>query len=97
MKYKITLPFLLLTLIIVSFPSCKKGDNDPIISMHSRTKRITGNWIMTDRVIRYTNTSYYFDGYTTSPQVMVTNFESTFNGVLLTKWVVEAPRYTPAN
>jgi hypothetical protein len=36
---------LILTFIVLgAIPSCKKGDNDPFISLRSRDARITGNW-----------------------------------------------------
>ena len=38
---------LLLTLIFFgAIQSCKKGENDPLISLRSRDSRITGNWIL---------------------------------------------------
>ncbi len=41
---------LLLIVIIIGFilPSCKKGDDDPLISFRSRKARLTGEWKLKD-------------------------------------------------
>lgn len=38
--------YLLLSLIAISFLSCKKGEDDPVISFLSRKERITNDWVL---------------------------------------------------
>ena len=35
---------IIISLTIISFNSCKKGDNDPFLSVLTRTQRLSGNW-----------------------------------------------------
>jgi hypothetical protein len=35
---------IIISLTIISFNSCKKGDNDPLLSVLTRTQRLSGNW-----------------------------------------------------
>jgi len=51
---KIIKLLLLLVIIIVIIPSCKKGDNDPFLSLRSRKARITGNWELITGTTIYT-------------------------------------------
>lgn len=45
MNMKKSISFLLIiTITTLSFNSCKKGDNDPLISLLTRTQRLSGNW-----------------------------------------------------
>ncbi len=50
-----------LVLISGSFSSCKKGDNDPFLSLRSRKARLEGSWKVTKEEVTETNT----DGTTT--------------------------------
>ena len=52
-KMKIALLMLLATVLVL--PSCKKGENDPFISLKSRDAKITAKWKLTK--IAYTSTS----------------------------------------
>ena len=46
---------LLISLLVNSFSSCKKGDEDPFLSFYSRQKRIVGEWKVSEGEIRYDN------------------------------------------
>jgi hypothetical protein len=35
---------IIISLTIISFNSCKKGDTDPLLSVLTRTQRLSGNW-----------------------------------------------------
>jgi hypothetical protein len=67
--------FTIMALAITLFFGCKKGENDPFLSLKSRDARITGEWelVKSDRTSSYTNTgqnsffysyNYIFDGTT---------------------------------
>lgn len=36
--------YLILTLLTITIIGCKRGENDPLISLKSRTSRLTGSW-----------------------------------------------------
>ena len=58
--------------------SCKKGENDPFLSLKSRDSRITGIWELTN--LDYTETdTYSYDGTT-----VTTTSTETYDGSLLT-------------
>ena len=40
--------FLFLIIAACCLPACKKGENDPFLSLRSRDARLTGKWILTD-------------------------------------------------
>jgi hypothetical protein len=50
-------PALLLLTTVVTLQGCKKGENDPFISLKSRDARITGEWELTK--MESTGYSYY--------------------------------------
>lgn len=56
----------LLLIISVLFSACKKGEDDPVISLRTRKTRVVGEWRMTAGKASYTsrayNESYTFDG-----------------------------------
>ena len=45
---------ILIFIIIFSLPSCKKGENDPFLSLRSRKARITGEWVLKSGNVTYT-------------------------------------------
>lgn len=47
----------LLTGLVFSFQSCKKGENDPALSFKSRVDRLKGDWSMTDKNVTITDAS----------------------------------------
>jgi hypothetical protein len=57
---------LLLVVIATSVFSCKKGENDPSISLHSRKARVVGEWTLKSGSITYngTTTTYPLANYT---------------------------------
>jgi hypothetical protein len=62
-KLKIALITLLLAVLIL--PSCKKGENDPFLSLHSRKARVVGEWTLKTGSITYngTTTTYPLANY----------------------------------
>ncbi len=42
--------------LMLATPSCKKGENDPFLSLSSRKARVAGDWEMTDYAYTSTNT-----------------------------------------
>ncbi len=57
--------------------SCKKGENDPFLSLKSRKARITGEWKLTEGTI---TSSSNFGGSTFTYTTTYTNTTSTSNG-----------------
>ncbi|MCB0481117.1 MAG: hypothetical protein KDC83_06770 [Flavobacteriales bacterium] len=49
-------------LILGTVASCKKGENDPLISLKTRKGRLTGEWKMTFAEYSTNDTSYTYDG-----------------------------------
>lgn len=45
MKFSKTLLLLVLASFLI-FPSCKKGENDPFLSLRSRKNRLSGEWVL---------------------------------------------------
>ena len=42
--------FLFVIIAACCLPACKKGENDPFLSLRSRKARITGKWILTEKI-----------------------------------------------
>lgn len=59
-------------LVLGAVTACKKGENDPFLSLKSRKARITGEWKVTGYEAKNTNS----DGYSST---------STLNGSILTR------------
>jgi hypothetical protein len=90
--------FILLLAVITVFTGCKKGENDPFLSLTSRTKRVLGEWTCTSMTNYYTyddGESYYeesFDGtktvktdhYTNYLGQEVTNVDTVTNSITVT-------------
>lgn len=51
---KVKIGILMLLAVILALPACKKGENDPFLSLKSRDGRITAKWKLTK--IEYTET-----------------------------------------
>lgn len=60
------LKIILLVLIAISAFSCKKGENDPFLSLHSRKARVVGEWTLKSGSITYNGST------TTYPQANYT-------------------------
>lgn len=75
---------LFLTLVFL-FSECKKGEDDPLISIQTRKSRLTGKWKMTSGKILYNdvvnNINYSLDGSTFFAQVRAWNdvYDTTGN------------------
>ena len=64
---------LCLLCVIVLLAACRKGKEDPLFSVHSRTARVTGNW----KINQYSDdkiTTYKYTNGTTSTQSFTRNF-----------------------
>lgn len=61
---------------ILTFNSCKKGENDPFISLRSRDARITGEWKLTG----FSQTNVQYNPYSQT----TTTTTQTLNGTNLT-------------
>lgn len=49
--------FLISIIIVFAFPSCKKGENDPFLSLRSRKARLTGEWELKAGTLTFTDIS----------------------------------------
>ena len=59
--FKKTIIVLLVGAVLVSFlDSCKKGEDDPAISLKSRTARLKGEWELVSGVGSYVNPNYTY-------------------------------------
>jgi len=55
---------------VIAFSGCKKGDDDPFISLRSRTARLAGDWKLSGMDYTSTSTSTYSGtSYTTTTKV----------------------------
>lgn len=59
---------------VLSLQSCKKGDNDPFLSLKSRDARITGTWELSTEYSQ-SRQGYTYDGVTTE-SINSTNYEN---------------------
>ena len=59
---KIKIVLLMIVAVIFILPSCKKGENDPFLSLKTRKARITGEWTLKEG----TSTGTSVNGSTTS-------------------------------
>lgn len=62
-----------LTVFVLSFTGCKKGENDPFLSLKSRKARLAGEWKVSSREQTYSYTSTGVWGTSNS-------YTSTYNG-----------------
>lgn len=85
---------------ILSLQSCKKGENDPFLSLKTRDARITGEWELTYSNQTYTYTEAYMgDTYVESEEFLFENGQAqemgsytlTQNGVLQSQEYNEDP------
>lgn len=63
-------------LIITTIMSCKKGENDPFISVRSRDARITGTWKLTS--MESTEIETQSDGSTSTTETSTTTYDGTY-------------------
>lgn len=62
---------------LTTLSSCKKGENDPFLSLKSRKARVTGEWKLTEGTRSSTNTSF---GITNSTTTTYTGSTVSYNG-----------------
>lgn len=79
MMKKSIISLLTLALIVLTFKSCKKGEDDPSLSLRSRTARVAGEWKVSVKDMKTSTTTIDFLGTTTTG----TNSE-VLNGTTLT-------------
>ncbi len=48
---KVTHLGIIILIVLLLFTQCRKGDEDPLISLKSRTARLTGEWLLTESEI----------------------------------------------
>jgi hypothetical protein len=80
---------LVIVFIIPAFQGCKKGENDPFISLLSRKARLTGEWNLTKADLSETNNgttqTHIYDGtnwtntYGSAPSIQQGSEEATFD------------------
>jgi hypothetical protein len=69
--------------LLMAAPSCKKGENDPTLSLKSRKSRLTAEWTVASYVETSTSTQTYMDDpnnagdMLSSTSVQSSNFEGT--------------------
>jgi hypothetical protein len=83
---KVLLVLLIAAFAMSAFVSCKKGANDPSVSLNSRNSRLIGDWKLTD----VTGTSNWHSSTTDS------NYTTTYkyNGTTYTRTTVPYTAYT---
>ena len=82
---KIIVVFLGLSILTGSFVSCKKGENDPFLSLKSRKSRLVGNWMVSHEEITEvitnidstTTISTIFDGTTEMKSTVIVLDDTT--------------------
>jgi hypothetical protein len=73
--------FLVVTLLsAITISSCKKGENDPFLSLKSRASRLTGEWKLTSGTVKETTTSSSSSTTTTTTFTETTKTEVTTSG-----------------
>ena len=91
MKKTILKSILFSTICLVAFQGCKKGENDPALSLKSRNARITGTWKLTAKTTESTDT-YTMGGTTT-----IERSSSTYDGNMETTTDVDSDGTTTTN
>jgi hypothetical protein len=92
---KLFLALLLAAFIMPAFQSCKKGPNDPAISLKSRTSRLSGTWSLTKgSEMNVSGTSTTTTTYSTGSFTVVSG-SSSYTGTYTWEWVIDkAGTYT---
>lgn len=68
--------------LLLATPSCKKGENDPFLSLSSRKSRVAGEWDVTNWVYNSKNTESNGDYQTTAETMsgsVITTTQSSFD------------------
>ena len=55
---------LLILALVAAFTSCKKGENDPFLSLKSRKGRLAGDWIVKSATYTLNDSLWEYDGST---------------------------------
>lgn len=79
MRKYLTLTAVLLAGSLITLESCKRGENDPAISLVSRTNRLVGSWELTQKQGSIVSNTTV--GSTTSSQSLTTNYANEQGGL----------------
>jgi hypothetical protein len=88
--FRIIAVALIAAMFIPAFQSCKKGENDPAISLKSRTSRLTGDWEVSKATMKDMSGGT-IDTYTYSDGTIVATFSggSSVTGTYTWKITIE--------
>lgn len=67
---------------LVATPSCKKGENDPFLSLSSRKSRLANDWVVTSSERTWTNTYTDGDVYASSESYNGSNVTTAWSEVV---------------
>jgi len=67
MKRYLNLTIAALVIVLVSFSCLRKGDNDPLVSLRTRTNRLTGTWKLISGI---ETTNYTSNGSTSTSDII---------------------------
>jgi hypothetical protein len=75
----VKIAILMLMAVVFVLPSCKKGENDPFLSLSSRKARLTGTWSLKEGTINYVSggTTYTYTYNGTQCTLAYGSFSST--------------------
>jgi hypothetical protein len=83
---KLLLVLLVAIIAIPTFQSCKKGENDPFISLKSRKARLVGEWTLKDGSMTFTYSDGSYDTYTLNgSSITHTEFDPNANPTTTTE------------
>lgn len=91
---KKTISIIILSVLVIPFiiTSCKKGENDPFLSLKSRNARLVGDWKVAESTITSNSTDSYDGGsYTQNTTTVGTE---TINDLTYTETETETEIYT---
>jgi len=75
-------PIILTLIAVFLFTTCKKGEDDPVISLRSRTTRLTGEWRLVSGTAGYTT-----NGYNDTFSFTGTDFRENLTTAYLTTYI----------
>ena len=77
-------PLFLALISLLSLTTCKKGEDDPLVSLRSRKERISGDWRLQSGTATYTQgayrESYIFDGSNVTLYVAAPSYAAGYKG-----------------
>lgn len=93
---KILTYFFILTFFLSIYYGCKKGEDDPLLSLRTRTERLSGEWVLYDGVEWKGNEVINYDGEKATMGSQQWNYGETLKFTSGGKYecVIESDRYT---